>query len=135
MKTILLLMLITIPVCAQEVVKPIKILLVVPGEDQYDREFEPIMRSALKDLVEEREPGKPKRPRNIVFATYRVDYEITITVAPLDPDTRCVGFAGAMDIEDRSGHRRKSVHTGSDMKSLASFLASKLDRELFQPRR
>lgn len=118
MKLLFLLLLLSVPAFTQKPLEPIRVSLSVQG--QTPQEFEKLLRAALNSR------------RNVVISEKRPEYQIFVSVAPLDEDSKCDGYVGAMLVIDATGAHTLSVHTGGNVKRLAAHLVLRMNERLFQ---
>jgi hypothetical protein len=120
MRLLFLLLVLSVPVSPQQVVRPARVVIATPHEDPLNRELVEKVRSELRNR------------RRFVLASSRPDYDVGLAVAPLSTDlTKCSGLTAAMVVVnlDQPNERKISVYIGADVDSLARLLAQKIERE------
>src|SRR5262249_54032939 len=116
MRLLFLLLVLSVTVIPQHLVRPARVTIATPHQDPLNRELVERVRSEL------RLQKRYDRP----------DYDVGIAAAPLSTDiTKWSGLTSALVVVnmDRPNQRKVSIYIGADVESLARLLAQKITEQ------
>lgn len=111
MKSVVLLLLLSVAAIAQKPLEPIRVRVVAD-----DQEIASHFR------------GELRKRRDVIAATKEADIEIYLSVMKLSEEDLCAGYVAAILIVDKSTGRHKlSIDTGPHLRGMAERMAAKVD--------
>ena len=118
-----LLLLLSVPLGAQETVQPVRVAIAPPHDNALNRELHSAVTAELRKL------------KYVILTTRRADYDIGVVAASLAAGkTGCAGLVASMVVVDmdKPDERKISLYMGPDAKQLARDLVTKLNKEVFK---